>query len=124
MHHPKSLKIYYNKRIKGFTSSNYALIRTILLKLKKKKEDAEVPAESRKLDDRRIRLMNCLRVQSNTDADKYNVKVHDKYLKNMEIDPRTAAYKSVKNVDSDFVTTDKIRAILKQKYRHGGFTKE
>jgi hypothetical protein len=96
----------------------------MLLKLKKKKEDADALAESRKLDERGIRVMNKLRSQSDPDADKYNKEAYEKYLRGMEIDPTTAQYHSVKNVDKDFVTTDEIRAMLRKKYRHGGVSQK
>jgi hypothetical protein len=68
--------------------------------------------------------MNYLRAESDLEAEKYNREVYDKYLKNLEVDPRTVAYKSVKNVDKDFVTTDEIGAMLRQKYRHSGVTQK
>jgi hypothetical protein len=55
----------------------------MLLKLKKKKEDADALAESSKLDERGIRVMNKLRSQSNPDADKYNQEVYEKFLRRM-----------------------------------------
>jgi hypothetical protein len=62
----------------------------MLLKLKKEKEDADALAESRKLDEQGIRVMNKLRSQSDPDADKYNREVYEKYLRHMQVDPRTA----------------------------------
>jgi hypothetical protein len=61
---------------------------------------------------------------SDPDADKYNLNEYDKYLKNIEVDSRTVGCKLVKNVDSGFETTDEIRAMLKQKYRHGSVSQK
>jgi hypothetical protein len=68
--------------------------------------------------------MNKLRSQSDPDADKYNWEVYEKYMRGMQVDPRTARYNPVKNIDRDFVTTDEIRAMLRKKYRHGGITQK
>jgi hypothetical protein len=120
----ESLRIYYRKSIRGLSTLTFSPIKTMLLKLKKKKEDADALAESRKLDERGIRVMNKLRSQSDPDADKYNRKVYEKYLRCMQVDPRTARYNPVKNVDRDFVTTDEIRTMLRKKYRHGGVSQK
>jgi hypothetical protein len=83
----ESLRIYYRKSIKGLSTANFTAIKMMLLKLKKKKEDVDALAESRKLDERRIRVMNKLRSQSDADADLYNQEVYEKYLRRMQVDP-------------------------------------
>jgi hypothetical protein len=60
----ESLRIYYHKRIKGFSTYTFSAIKTMLLKLKKKKEDADTLAESPKPDDAGIRMMNYLHTRA------------------------------------------------------------
>jgi hypothetical protein len=69
-------------------------------------------------------MMSYRCAQSDPDVENYNLSVYNKYLKTMEVDQRTAAYKSVKNVDDDFVSTDEIRTMLRQKYRHRGVSQK
>jgi hypothetical protein len=120
----ESLRIYYRKLIRGLSTLTFTAIKTMLLKLKKKKEDADALAESLKLDEQGIRVMNKLRSQSDPDADKFNREVYEKYPRRMQVNPRTARYNPVKNVDKDFVTTEEIRAMLRQKCRHGGISQK
>jgi hypothetical protein len=122
----KAFKIYYRRNLTGVVPQNFSnqIILSMLLTLKKKREDAEkLKRERGRLDEYGIRVMNRLAANTYDDADKYNASVVPE-LDKLIVPYKDYLYKDSPYINPDFLTSVDIETLLRNKFQKNSKVKK
>jgi hypothetical protein len=122
----ESFKIYYGRSLKGLVDpsfTNQTIVNKILY-LKRKKQEADALKRQRgDIGEYGIRVMNRLAARTDVDLELYNKNVVPD-LENLIVPYKDYQYRDSPYIDRNFVTSQKIEQLLKNKFQKNSKVKK